>query len=72
MPKVRNEYAHKYFYYNGAKVYNQLPLKIRKIADDAKYEKSLTDNFNQTKHSNQLKEPFANIFNCLLFTSLKN
>ena len=28
MPKIRTEYAWKSFYYTGAKIYNELPLKI--------------------------------------------
>ena len=44
-PKIRTEYARKYFYYTGAKVYNELPLKIRKITNATVYEKSLKDYF---------------------------
>ena len=45
MPKIRTEYARKSFYYTGAKTYNELPLKIRKITNATEYEKSLKDFF---------------------------
>ena len=45
MPKIRTEYARKSFYYTGAKIYNELPLKIRKITNATAYENSLKDHF---------------------------
>ena len=45
MPKIRTEYARKSFYYTGAKIYNELPLKIRKIMNATVHEKSLNDYF---------------------------
>ena len=45
MTKIRTEYARKSFYYTGAKTYNELPLKIRKITNATEYEKSPKDYF---------------------------
>ena len=45
MIKIRIEYARKSFYYTGAKIYNELPLKIRKITNATEYEKSIKDYF---------------------------
>ena len=45
LPKIRTEYARKSFYYTGAKIYNDLPLKIRSIANATEYEKNLNAYF---------------------------
>ena len=45
LPKIRTEYARKSLYYTGAKIYNDLPLKIRSIANATEYEKSLNAYF---------------------------
>ena len=45
MPRIRTEYARKSFYSTGAKIYNELPLKIRKATNAAEYEKNLKDYF---------------------------
>ena len=45
LPKIRTEYARKSFYYTGAKIYNELPLKIRRSKNAIEYENSLKDHF---------------------------
>lgn len=45
MPKRRIDYACKSFYYTGAKIYNKLHLKIRKIINAPESDKSLKDYF---------------------------
>ena len=57
MPKIRTEYARKSFYYTGATIYNELPLKIRKIKNATEYEKSLKDCFSLMEHFTELNEP---------------
>ena len=56
MPKIRTEYAHKSFCYTGGKIYNELPLKIRKIANTTEYENSLKTILVKSSTFNQLKE----------------
>ena len=45
MPRIRTEYARKSIYSTEAKIYNELPLKIRKATNAAEYEKNLKDYF---------------------------
>ena len=42
---VKTEYARRSFYYMGAKVYNELPLEIRKAESTNDFEKQLNEHF---------------------------
>ncbi len=41
LPKIRTEYDRKSFFFTNAKIYNDLPLKIRRTTNTMEYEKSL-------------------------------
>ena len=45
LPIIRTEYARRSFYYMGAKVYNELPLEIRKAESTNDFEKQLNEHF---------------------------
>ncbi len=47
LPAIRTEYARKSFYFMGAKLYNELPLEIRKAENYRDYERQITEHFNQ-------------------------
>ena len=44
-PKIRLEYGRGAFYYMGVKLYNSLPLDIRKTADFNDFNNLLKENF---------------------------
>ena len=46
LPRIKTEYARKSFLFMGAKVYNELPLELRKIENYEEFEKQLKDYFN--------------------------
>ena len=46
LPTIRTEYARKSFYFMGAKLYNDLPLELRKIESYRDFENSITEHFN--------------------------
>ena len=45
LPIIKTEYARRSFYYMGAKVYNELPLEIRKAESTNDFEKQLNEHF---------------------------
>ena len=45
LPRIKTEYARKSFMFMGAKVYNELPLELRKIENYNEFEKQLKDHF---------------------------
>ena len=45
LPKIKTEYARKSFMFMGAKVYNELPMELRKIESYNEFEKHLKEHF---------------------------
>ena len=45
LPRIKTEYARKSFMFMGAKVYNDLPLELRKIENNKEFEKQLKEHF---------------------------
>ena len=45
LPFIKTEYARKSFYFTGAKIYNELPLEIRKITNSTDFKKRLKEDF---------------------------
>ena len=45
LPKVKLEFAKQSFYYSGAKIYNDLPIEIRREGDYDVFRKLLKDYF---------------------------
>ena len=45
LPFIKTEYARKSFYFTGAKIYNELPLEIRKITNLTEFKKRLKEHF---------------------------
>ena len=45
IPRTKTEYARKSFMFMGAKVYNELPLKLGKIENYKEFEKQLKEHF---------------------------
>ena len=45
LPKIRTEYARKSFRFMGAKIYNELPVNIRKTESFKTYEQYLKQHF---------------------------
>ena len=45
LPCIKIEYARKLFYFMGAKLYNELPLELRKAESFKQYEGLLNKNF---------------------------
>ena len=46
LPSIKSEYAHKSFYFMSAKVYDDLPLKVRKIVNFSDFERKIYEHFN--------------------------
>ena len=40
-------YARKSFYFMGAKIYNDLPIELRKIESNLDFENKVTEHFNE-------------------------
>jgi hypothetical protein len=57
LPKIHTEYARNYFYYMGAKTYNDLPTDIRKVS-----------NFNS--FVNVVKGYLSQIFNVIIYSNI--
>ena len=47
LPAIRTEYARKSFYFMGAKIYNELPIELRRIEHNQDFEKKVTEHFNK-------------------------
>ena len=45
LPRIKTEYARKSFMFMSAKVYNELPLELRKIENHKEFENQLKDHF---------------------------
>ena len=45
LPRIKTEYARKSFMLMGAKVYNELPLELRKIENYKEFENQLKEHF---------------------------
>ena len=47
LPAIRTEYARKSFYFMGAKIYNELPIELRRIENNQDFENKVTEHFNK-------------------------
>ena len=45
LPRIKTEYARKSFMFMGVKVYNELPLELRKIENYKEFENQLKEHF---------------------------
>ena len=45
VPLIKGEYARKSLYFTCAKIYNELPLKIRRITNSTEFKKRLKEDF---------------------------